>query len=134
MPLWSAFIAASFVFGNSAKDAFESIIFVFVTVRNFDIIVDISHSHFVPPQHPFDAGDRVLIGTENWVVQNVGLLVSTFVYVSIHGLHFSVLTVYIYIAIGMAQLFMPKTLCWLHSISQTFDEPVPPANHSVCDR
>ncbi|KAI8138108.1 hypothetical protein BJV82DRAFT_632626 [Fennellomyces sp. T-0311] len=60
MPLWSAFIAASFVFGNSAKDAFESIIFVFVT-------------------HPFDAGDRVLIGPENWVVQNVGLLVSTFV-------------------------------------------------------
>lgn len=32
MPLWSAFIAASFIFGNSAKDAFESIIFVFVTV------------------------------------------------------------------------------------------------------
>lgn len=32
LPLWSAFIAASFVFGNSAKDAFEAIIFVFVTV------------------------------------------------------------------------------------------------------
>lgn len=32
MPLWSAFIAASFVFGTSAKDAFEAIIFVFVTV------------------------------------------------------------------------------------------------------
>jgi hypothetical protein len=32
MPLWSAFIAASFIFGNSAKDAFESTIFVFVTV------------------------------------------------------------------------------------------------------
>jgi hypothetical protein len=32
MPLWSAFIAASFVFGNSAKEAFDSVIFVFVTV------------------------------------------------------------------------------------------------------
>jgi hypothetical protein len=32
MPLWSAFVAASFVFGTSAKDAFESMIFVFVTV------------------------------------------------------------------------------------------------------
>ncbi|KAF7731964.1 hypothetical protein EC973_007069 [Apophysomyces ossiformis] len=60
MPLWSAFIAASFIFGGAAKDAFESIIFVFVT-------------------HPFDAGDRVFIGTENWVVENVGLLVSTFI-------------------------------------------------------
>lgn len=58
-PLWSAFIAASFIFGNSAKDAFESIIFVFVT-------------------HPFDTGDRIFIGSENWVVKNVGLSVSTF--------------------------------------------------------
>ena len=32
MPLWSAFVAASFVFGTTAKDAFEAIIFVFVTV------------------------------------------------------------------------------------------------------
>ncbi|CAO3702980.1 unnamed protein product [Rhizopus stolonifer] len=59
MPLWSAFVAASFIFGGSAKDAFEAIIFVFVT-------------------HPFDAGDRVFIGTENWVVHEVGLLVTTF--------------------------------------------------------
>ncbi|KAG1223198.1 hypothetical protein G6F68_020413 [Rhizopus microsporus] len=59
MPLWSAFVAASFIFGTSAKDAFEAIIFVFVT-------------------HPFDAGDRVFIGTENWVVNEVGLLVTTF--------------------------------------------------------
>jgi hypothetical protein len=34
MPLWSAFVAASFVFGTSAKDAFEAIIFVFVTVSS----------------------------------------------------------------------------------------------------
>ncbi|KAG1145570.1 hypothetical protein G6F37_007175 [Rhizopus arrhizus] len=60
MPLWSAFVAASFIFGTSAKDAFEAIIFVFVT-------------------HPFDAGDRVFIGTENWVVNEVGLLVTTFI-------------------------------------------------------
>jgi hypothetical protein len=33
MPLWSAFVAASFIFGTSAKDAFEAIIFVFVTVN-----------------------------------------------------------------------------------------------------
>lgn len=59
MPLWSAFIAASFIFGNSAKDAFESIIFIFVT-------------------HPFDTGDRIFIGEENWIVHNVGLMVSTF--------------------------------------------------------
>ncbi|CEI90576.1 hypothetical protein RMCBS344292_04898 [Rhizopus microsporus] len=31
MPLWSAFVAASFIFGTSAKDAFEAIIFVFIT-------------------------------------------------------------------------------------------------------
>lgn len=36
MPLWSAFIAASFIFGGSAKDAFESIIFVFVTVSIYN--------------------------------------------------------------------------------------------------
>ncbi|KAI9468925.1 MAG: Mechanosensitive ion channel-domain-containing protein [Benjaminiella poitrasii] len=60
MPLWSAFVAASFIFGTSAKDAFEAIIFVFVT-------------------HPFDAGDRVMIQGENWIVQNVGLLVTTFI-------------------------------------------------------
>ncbi|KAI9243860.1 hypothetical protein EDC94DRAFT_572733 [Helicostylum pulchrum] len=58
-PLWSAFIAASFIFGNSAKDAFESIIFVFVT-------------------HAFDTGDRILIDDLNWVVTNVGIMVSTF--------------------------------------------------------
>ncbi|CEG83691.1 hypothetical protein RMATCC62417_17570 [Rhizopus microsporus] len=59
MPLWSAFVAASFIFGTSAKDAFEAIIFVFIT-------------------HPFDVGDRVLIGTESWMVHEVGLLVTTF--------------------------------------------------------
>lgn len=59
IPVWSAFIAASFIFGRSAKDAFESILFVFVT-------------------HAFDTGDRILIGDLNWVVSNVGILVTTF--------------------------------------------------------
>ncbi|KAI8987979.1 hypothetical protein BDF20DRAFT_832865 [Mycotypha africana] len=68
MPLWSAFVAASFIFGTSAKDAFEAIIFVFVTVKSIKYV----------GTHPFDAGDRVLIGTENWIVHNVGLLVTTF--------------------------------------------------------
>ncbi|ORX42726.1 hypothetical protein DM01DRAFT_1369043 [Hesseltinella vesiculosa] len=59
-PLWTAFIAASFIFGNTAKETFDSVIFVFVT-------------------HPFDAGDRVFIGTDNFTVDNVGLLVTTFI-------------------------------------------------------
>ncbi|KAI8382939.1 hypothetical protein BD560DRAFT_322708, partial [Blakeslea trispora] len=58
-PLWSAFIAASFIFGSSAKDAFESILFVFVI-------------------HPFDTGDRILVDSENWTVASVGLMVTTF--------------------------------------------------------
>jgi hypothetical protein len=83
MPLWSAFIAASFVFGTSAKDAFEAIIFVFVTVRSIIIYFHIECAHlffflFLKKKHPFDAGDRVFIGGENWVVHNVGLLVTTF--------------------------------------------------------
>lgn len=36
MPLWSAFVAASFIFGTTASDAFEAIIFVFVTVSNYN--------------------------------------------------------------------------------------------------
>jgi hypothetical protein len=35
MPLWTMFVAVSFIFGNSAKDMFESIIFIFVLVRIF---------------------------------------------------------------------------------------------------
>ncbi|KAI8575355.1 hypothetical protein K450DRAFT_262205 [Umbelopsis ramanniana AG] len=59
MPLWTMFVAVSFIFGNSAKDMFESIIFIFVT-------------------HPYDIGDRVFIGTENWQVKSMGLLITTF--------------------------------------------------------
>jgi hypothetical protein len=32
LPLWTMFVAISFIFGNSAKEMFDSIIFVFVTV------------------------------------------------------------------------------------------------------
>lgn len=46
MPLWSAFVAASFVFGTSAKDAFEAIIFVFVTVSK-NIARIYMHSHIL---------------------------------------------------------------------------------------
>ncbi|KAM3584215.1 hypothetical protein VKS41_003037 [Umbelopsis sp. WA50703] len=59
MPLWTMFVAVSFIFGNSAKDMFESIIFIFVL-------------------HPYDIGDRVFIGTENWQVKSMGLLMTTF--------------------------------------------------------
>ncbi|KAH8552566.1 Mechanosensitive ion channel-domain-containing protein, partial [Umbelopsis sp. PMI_123] len=59
LPLWTMFVAISFIFGNSAKDMFESIIFVFVT-------------------HPYDVGDRVFVGTENWTVVEIDLLTTTF--------------------------------------------------------
>ncbi|CAM0140235.1 unnamed protein product [Umbelopsis sp. WA50703] len=59
LPLWTMFVAISFIFGNSAKDMFDSIIFVFVT-------------------HPYDVGDRVYVGTENWVVEEIDLLTTTF--------------------------------------------------------
>ncbi|KAI9285430.1 hypothetical protein BC943DRAFT_277720 [Umbelopsis sp. AD052] len=59
LPLWTMFVAISFIFGNSAKDMFESIIFVFVT-------------------HPYDVGDRVFVGTENWTVVEINLLTTTF--------------------------------------------------------
>lgn len=59
LPLWTMFVAISFIFGNSAKDMFDSIIFVFVT-------------------HPYDVGDRVYVGTENLVVEEIDLLTTTF--------------------------------------------------------
>jgi small-conductance mechanosensitive channel len=37
LPLWTMFVAISFIFGNSAKDMFESIIFVFVTVSHLNL-------------------------------------------------------------------------------------------------
>ncbi|OZJ01801.1 hypothetical protein BZG36_05409 [Bifiguratus adelaidae] len=58
-PLWTGLIALSFVFGTSAQEVFEAIIFVFVT-------------------HPYDAGDRVFIGPDNWVVHEMSLITTTF--------------------------------------------------------
>lgn len=52
-------IAASFVFKNSASNAFDAIMFLFVT-------------------HPFDTGDRCFIDTENLVVKKMGLFATVF--------------------------------------------------------
>ncbi|KAH9482890.1 Mechanosensitive ion channel protein Msy1 [Psilocybe cubensis] len=52
-------IAASFIFKNAASSAFDSIMLLFVT-------------------HPYDTGDRVIIGQENLVVKKVGLFATVF--------------------------------------------------------
>lgn len=52
-------LAASFVFRSSASNAFDAIMFLFVT-------------------HPFDTGDRCFIGTENLVVKKMGLFATVF--------------------------------------------------------
>jgi hypothetical protein len=80
MPLWTMFVAVSFIFGNSAKDMFESIIFIFVTVSLFENVVSyvVSLLMHLLLKHPYDIGDRVFIGTENWQVKSMGLLITTF--------------------------------------------------------
>ncbi|KDQ28908.1 hypothetical protein PLEOSDRAFT_1075773 [Pleurotus ostreatus PC15] len=57
--LYSLAIAASFVFKNAASEAFDAIMFLFVT-------------------HPYDTGDRVFIGEENLVVKKMGLFATVF--------------------------------------------------------
>ncbi|KAI6128463.1 Mechanosensitive ion channel-domain-containing protein [Pisolithus croceorrhizus] len=52
-------IAASFIFKTSASNAFDAIMFLFVT-------------------HPFDTGDRCFIDTENFVVKKMGLFATVF--------------------------------------------------------
>jgi len=52
-------IAASFIFKNAASNAFDAIMFIFVT-------------------HPFDTGDRCFIGEENLVVKKMGLFATVF--------------------------------------------------------
>lgn len=52
-------IAASFVFKNSASNAFDAIMFLFVA-------------------HPFDTGDRCFINDENLVVKKMGLFATVF--------------------------------------------------------
>ncbi|KAI3637585.1 hypothetical protein MIR68_004234 [Amoeboaphelidium protococcarum] len=51
----SVLFAATFVFGNSARNMFEGIIFLFVT-------------------HPYDVGDRVFIDNNNYIVKELGIL------------------------------------------------------------
>ncbi|KAF9036045.1 hypothetical protein BDZ89DRAFT_1061875 [Hymenopellis radicata] len=52
-------IAASFIFKGAAADAFDAIMFLFVT-------------------HPFDTGDRCFIDNENLVVKKMGLFATVF--------------------------------------------------------
>ncbi|KAA1466007.1 hypothetical protein DENSPDRAFT_766710 [Dentipellis sp. KUC8613] len=52
-------IGASFIFKNSASNAFDAIMFLFVT-------------------HPFDTGDRCFIDEENLVVKKMGLFATIF--------------------------------------------------------
>lgn len=55
----SMIIAASFVIGNSAKNVFESTLFVFV-------------------YHPYDVGDRVDFDNESYTVKEMGLTMTLF--------------------------------------------------------
>ncbi|KAH8106287.1 Mechanosensitive ion channel-domain-containing protein [Cristinia sonorae] len=57
--VYSLGIAASFIFKNSASNAFDAIMFLFVT-------------------HPFDTGDRCFIDEENLVVKKMGLFATVF--------------------------------------------------------
>uniref|UniRef100_A0A0W0F976 EF-hand domain-containing protein n=1 Tax=Moniliophthora roreri TaxID=221103 RepID=A0A0W0F976_MONRR len=57
--IYSIGIAASFVFKNAASNAFDAIMFLFVT-------------------HPFDTGDRVFVDEENLVVKKMGLFATVF--------------------------------------------------------
>ncbi|KAG1715974.1 hypothetical protein ID866_1198 [Astraeus odoratus] len=57
--VYSLGLAASFIFKNSASNAFDAIMFLFVT-------------------HPFDTGDRCFIDDENVVVKKMGLFATVF--------------------------------------------------------
>ncbi|KAI7897809.1 Mechanosensitive ion channel-domain-containing protein [Cokeromyces recurvatus] len=60
VPLGSLLLAMTFVFGNTAKNTFESILFLFVT-------------------HPYDTGDYVLIDGQYLLVHNMGIMGTTFI-------------------------------------------------------
>ncbi|TBU44799.1 Mechanosensitive ion channel-domain-containing protein [Dichomitus squalens] len=57
--LYTIGIGASFIFKNSASNAFDAIMFLFVT-------------------HPYDTGDRCFIDDENLVVKKMGLFATIF--------------------------------------------------------
>lgn len=63
LPFGTFFLGLSFIFADSAKELFQSIIFLFA-------------------MHPYDAGDRVYIDKENLLVINVGLLGTKFNHVN----------------------------------------------------
>ena len=60
VPLGSILLAMTFVFGNTAKNTFESVLFLFVT-------------------HPYDAGDYVVIDGQYLLVHNLGVMGTTFI-------------------------------------------------------
>lgn len=60
VPLGSILLALSFVFGNTAKNTFESILFLFVS-------------------HVYDTGDYVLVDDQYLLVHNVGVMGTTFI-------------------------------------------------------
>ncbi|KAH7888056.1 Mechanosensitive ion channel-domain-containing protein [Phlebopus sp. FC_14] len=57
--VYSLGLAASFIFKNSASNAFDAIVFLFVT-------------------HPFDTGDRCFIDNDNLTVKKMGLFATVF--------------------------------------------------------
>ncbi|KAG8902323.1 hypothetical protein FRB99_004631 [Tulasnella sp. 403] len=66
--IYTVFIAASFIFKNAASNAFDSIMFLFVTqYAAFNFLL------------PFDTGDRCFIDNENLVVRKMGLFATTFI-------------------------------------------------------
>jgi hypothetical protein len=58
VPFTSVLLALSFVFGGSARVAFDCIIFLFVI-------------------HPYDTGDRIFLDDGNFVVEEINLLTTT---------------------------------------------------------
>ena len=59
LPFTSLILALSFIFGSSAKNVFECLIFIFAA-------------------HPYDAGDRVVIDGQMMIVESVNLLTTIF--------------------------------------------------------
>ncbi|KAI9313484.1 hypothetical protein BX666DRAFT_1976981 [Dichotomocladium elegans] len=60
VPFGSCLVALSFIFGDTCKNTFENVIFLFVT-------------------HPYDAGDYLLIENQFLLVQNMGLMGTVFI-------------------------------------------------------
>ncbi|KAI8143932.1 Mechanosensitive ion channel-domain-containing protein [Fennellomyces sp. T-0311] len=60
VPLGSFLLALTFIFGNSCKNTFESVMFLFVT-------------------HPYDAGDYLLIDNQFLLVHELGLMGTVFI-------------------------------------------------------